>query len=78
VAPEASAGLKKIAANRLQWLDGQMAEREYLCGKRFTLADIFLYCWLDFGGQVGQPMDPANTNISAWFARVAQRPSVKA
>jgi glutathione S-transferase len=79
VAPEASPGLKKIAANRLQWLNGQMSDkREYICGKRFTLADILLYCWLDFGGQVGQPLDSANGNISAWFARVAQRPSVKA
>jgi glutathione S-transferase len=79
VAPEASPGLKKIAANRLQWLNGQMADgREYLCGKRFTLADIVLYCWLDFGNQVGQPLDPANSNIAAWFARVGERPTVKA
>lgn len=77
-APEASPGLKMIAANRLQWLNGQMAGKEFLCGARFTLADILLYCGLDFGNQVGQPLDPANTNIAAWFARVAQRPSVKA
>ncbi len=78
-APEASPGLKKIAANRLQWLNGQMADgREYLCGKRFTLADILLYCWLDFGNQVGQPLEPANSNIAAWFKRVGERPSVKA
>jgi glutathione S-transferase len=77
-APEASPGLKMIAANRLQWLDGQMADKDYLCGKRFTLADMLLYCWLDFGGQVGQPLDPANTKIAAWFARVGARPSVKA
>src|SRR5947209_9265905 len=78
VAPDASPGLKKIAANRLQWPNGQMAGKNYLCGKRFTLADILLYCWLDFGNQVGQPLDPANTNIAAWFARVGERPSVKA
>jgi glutathione S-transferase len=76
--PEASPGLKSIAANRLQWLDGQMTGKQYVCGARFTLADILLYCWLDFGGQVGQPMDPANTTIAAWFARVGERPSVKA
>ena len=76
--PEASPGLKQIAANRLQWLDGQMAGKDYLCGKRFTLADILLYCWIDFGGQVGQPLDTSNTNIVAWMARVAERPSVKA
>jgi glutathione S-transferase len=79
VAAEASPGLKKIAANRLQWLDGQLADnRDYLCGKRFTLADILLYCFLDFGAMVGQPHDPANAHIATWFARVGQRPSVKA
>ena len=79
VAPDASPGLKMIAANRLQWLNGQLADgREYLCGKRFTLADILLYCFLDFGGQIGQPLDPANASVAAWFARVGARPSVKA
>src|SRR3954469_3384119 len=43
-APEASPGLKKMAADRLQWLDGQLADKDYLCGSRFTLADILLYC----------------------------------
>jgi glutathione S-transferase len=62
----------------LQWLNGQIAGKDYLCGKRFTLADILLFCWLDFGSQVGQPLDAANTNIAAWFARVGERPSVKA
>ncbi len=77
--PEAAPGLKRIAADRLKWLEGQMADgRTYICGNRFTLADIHLYCMLDFGGQVGQPLDPANTGIAAWFARIAQRPSVKA
>ena len=77
-APEASPGLKMIAANRLQWLDGQMAGKAFVCGDRFTLADMMLYCWIDFGNQIGQPLNPANTNIAAWFDRVGQRPSVKA
>jgi glutathione S-transferase len=79
VIPEASPGLKMVAANRLAWLNGQMADgREYLCGKRFTLADILLFCWLDFGALVGQSIDPANTNLKAWFDRVAGRPSLRA
>ncbi|WP_029080334.1 glutathione S-transferase family protein [Bradyrhizobium sp. th.b2] len=79
VAPEASPGLKMIAANRIKWLDDQMADgRDYICGKRFTLADMLLYCWLDFGNQVGQPLDQSNGNIVAWFNRMAERPSVKA
>src|SRR5256885_3404020 len=69
-APEASPGLKMIAANPLQWLDGQMGDKDYLCGKRFTLADILFYCWLHFASQVGLPRDPANPQVSALFARV--------
>lgn len=76
--PEAAAGLKRIAANRIRWLDGQMAGKAYVCGDRFTLADMLLFAFLDFGGTVGQPLDPANTNIAAWFARIKERPSTKA
>ena len=76
--PEAADGLKTIARDRLKWIDGQVASREYLCGSRFTLADILLYCFLDFGKQVGQPLDPENKNLAAWFERVKARPSAKA
>jgi glutathione S-transferase len=76
--PEAADGLKKVAQDRLKWLDGQLAAREFLCGKRFTLADILLFCFLDFGATVGQPLDPANKHVAAWFARVKVRPSAAA
>ena len=76
--PEAADGLKKIARDRVKWLEGQMAGREYLCGSRFTLADILLYCVLDFGKQVGQPLEPENKNVAAWFERAKARPSAKA
>ncbi len=76
--PEAADGLKKIAQDRLSWLNGQMAGRDFLCDGRFTLADIHLFCFLDFGTQVGQPLNPENTNVSAWFDRVKARPSAAA
>ena len=47
-------------------------------GDRFTLADILLFVFLEFGAQVGQPLDPANKNLVAWHARVAARPSAAA
>jgi len=79
VAPEASPGLKMVAQNRLKWLDSQMADgRDYICGTRFTLADIHLYGWLHFGNQIGQPLDRGNAHVAAWFDRIAQRPSTKA
>jgi glutathione S-transferase len=67
VAPEASPGLKKVAANRLQWLNAQMDDRrEYICGKRFTLADILLYCWIEFGNQVSRSIPPMPTSSRGW------------
>lgn len=76
--PEAAEGLKKIARDRLKWLDGQMAGKDFVCGKRFTLADILLYVFIDFGASVGQPLDPENKNLAAWLARVKARPSASA
>jgi glutathione S-transferase len=55
-----------------------MAGKEWICGARFTLADILLFSFLDFGAQVGQPLDEANGNIAAWFGRAKARPSTAA
>lgn len=76
--PEAAEGLKRIAQDRLTWLDGQLAGKRYICGERLTLADILLYCFLAFGANVGQPLNPANTNVGAWFDRMAALPSATA
>lgn len=76
--PEAADGLKRIAQDRLKWLDTQMAGKEFVCGKRFSLADVMLFCFLDFGNAVGQPLNPEFKNIAAWFARVKARPSSSA
>lgn len=76
--PEAADGLKRVAQDRLKWLDGEMAGKEFVCGKRFTLADILLFCFIDFGNSVGQPLNPEFTNIASWFARVGARPTAKA
>jgi glutathione S-transferase len=76
--PEAADGLKAVAQHYLGWLDGEMTGKEFICGKRFTLADVLLFCFLDFGGQVGQPLNPDNRNVAAWFARVKDRPSTRA
>lgn len=75
VLPEAAAGLKAVAQDRLRWLDGMMGPGPYLCGERFSAADIWLYVWLDFGQSVGQPFDRALPRVGPWFTRVEARPS---
>jgi glutathione S-transferase len=76
--PEASEGMKRIAAEKIAWLDGLMAGREFVCGDRITLADVLLYCVLAFGKTVGQPYAESNQNIHAWFERMSDRASVSA
>jgi glutathione S-transferase len=44
---------------------------------RFTIADIILYCALDFGASVGQPLPDDVKRVQAWLARVAARPSAE-
>ena len=76
--PQAADDLKAIAQEKIGWLDGLIAGKTWIAGDRFTLADILLYAFLDFGGQVGQPLNPDNKNIAAWFERVKARPSAAA
>ena len=76
--PEAADGLKSIAQEKISWRDGQLDGKDYVCGERFSLADIMLFCFLEFGGQVGQPLNEANTNIMAWYERVSGRASSNA
>jgi glutathione S-transferase len=76
--PEAAEGLKRLAQEKITWIDGLIAGRQWICGNRLTLADILLYSFLSFGTQVGQPLNENNKNIKAWYDRMAARPSTKA
>lgn len=78
VIPQAADDFKQIAAERLTWLDGLLEGKDYFCGDRFTLADILLFAFLEFGAGVGQPLDAKCERLQAWYARVAARPSVAA
>ena len=73
--PEAAAGLKSIAQDNLLWLDKQLAGKQFIAGDRFTIADIILYCALDFGVSVGQQLPAEAKNLKAWFDRVSSRAS---
>ena len=76
--PHAADDLKAIAQERLSWLDGLIEGREYICGSRFSMADVMLFAFLEFFAQVGQPIRDENSNIVAWMERVQARPSAAA
>jgi glutathione S-transferase len=76
--PAASADLKAIAREGLDWLDAQLGDRPYVAGERFSLADITLFAFLEFGRTVGQPFSASLQRIGAWYERVGKRPAVTA
>lgn len=76
--PHAADDLKKLAQEKLAWLDGLMQGREFVCGSRLTLADVLLFVFLDFGKMVGQPINPELKNVSAHYERMKARPSAAA
>jgi len=78
VIPQAADDLKAIAREKLAWLDGLLDGNTWICGERFTLADVFLFAFLDFGAGVGQTLDPKLRWLPGWLGRVAKRPSAAA
>jgi glutathione S-transferase len=76
--PEAANDLKAIAQERLTWLDKQLEGKEFICGDRFSLADIMFYCFLHFGSTVGQSINQDNTNIVSLYEKIGIRESSSA
>jgi glutathione S-transferase len=78
-APEFGVIMRARLAERMGWLDGELATRPYLAGERFTVADITLLCALDFAKVVKIRIDPdAHPHLARWHALVASRPSYQA
>lgn len=75
--PEAAEGLKATAQDGVRWLDPLIAGRSFIAGDALSLADIMLFAFLDFGATVGQPIDPAATNVQRWYERMKSRPSAR-
>ena len=52
--------------------------KEFICGNRFSLADIMFYCFLNFGTTVGQPLNEDNKNVVNLYNKIHTRPSASA
>jgi glutathione S-transferase len=78
--PNTPEDYKKIAkenlANRFKWMDQQLAGKDYLTGKQFTVADAYAFVLLGWTKptQIGLSQWP---NLQAFHKRVAARPKVK-
>ena len=76
--PQAADDLKTLAQERITWLDGQIKDKQFICGDRFSLADIMFYCFLNFGTTVGQPLNEDNKNVVNLYNKIHSRPSSSA
>jgi glutathione S-transferase len=69
---------REAYANARRWIDRELADRPFVAGEAYTMADICLLSTVDFADWIGLPLDPANKNLAAWHANVTARPSANA
>ncbi len=58
--------------------DRALADRDYLDGEGYSMADIVLLSVVDFAGFVGIAIPDEQQNLRAWHDRVSARPSARA
>src|SRR3974390_1320853 len=61
---------------KFRYIDSQLAGRDYLMGKQFTVADGYLFVMLAWADRLNLDLS-ALPNLMAYKARVAARPKVK-
>ncbi|HYC54141.1 MAG TPA: glutathione S-transferase family protein [Candidatus Binatia bacterium] len=69
---------RAAARKRLAWIDEILGSRPYVAGDRYTIADITLFCTVDFGGMVGEQYDPSLKHLANWHEQMKSRPSATA
>ena len=76
--PEYAEAQRLNAEDGLKWLDEELANRRYIAGDKFTIADITAMIAVDFGRVSKIAIKPEHKNLARWHAEVAARPSAKA
>ena len=76
--PDFGESRRKHGLGRLAWLDRELADREYIAGDRYTIADITALIGVDFGRVSGIKIADDQKNLARWHEAVSSRPSAKA
>ncbi|HKL62629.1 MAG TPA: glutathione S-transferase family protein [Woeseiaceae bacterium] len=58
-------------------LDAELAEREFVAGDVFTVADITALVTVDFAGRIKLPLPEGADNLRRWHEVVSARPGAK-
>jgi glutathione S-transferase len=72
---EQKAKQREIAANRLKLVEATLADKPFLTGAEFTVADAYLYVILSWTPRTGLDLSQL-PRLAEFLARVSQRPSV--
>ncbi len=62
----------------LEFLNGELAKREFVGGDRYSVADITMLCAVDFMKPARLTIPEGAANVKRWHAAVAARPSARA
>ena len=71
------ANLARIPA-RLEYFDGELGQRQFMAGDRFSVADITGLCAVDFMKVVRLSLSDGHANLRRWHDEVSSRPSASA
>ncbi len=74
---EVKAATREALLAKYAWVSQQLEGKQYLLGDRFTVADGYLFTVSRWSKHVGLDLSRFPT-LTAYFARVASRPAVKA
>ncbi len=74
---DAKAVFKAKLLERLTWVDGELAGKQYLTGDDFTVADGYLFTVTNWTKPMAIDISGLK-NLVAWRERVAARPAVQA
>jgi len=61
-----------------RWLDKELADRDFIAGDTYSMADIIALTTVDFGRFIGVAVPEDCGAVRAWLARVSERPSAAA
>lgn len=62
----------------IEKIDRRLSESKYVAGERFSMADISLFCALEFGRVLQIPLPDSCVSLNRWHAGITSRPSAAA
>ncbi|MGI9431510.1 MAG: glutathione S-transferase family protein [Myxococcota bacterium] len=76
--PEYADASRETAKEQLVWLDGVLAESEYVAGANYSIADMTALIAVDLGIPTVYDVGPELAHLTRWLETVSARPAARA